>query len=92
MKSKASDLDQKIQEVYRHIQAERKILEGAQALRQATNNQDVLRKNEATIRETERSLSYFEDTLRELQSRKAQQSQDGSGRSGGPGSPQVRFH
>ncbi|ESK95804.1 protein kinase c [Moniliophthora roreri MCA 2997] len=84
----ASDLDGKIQEVYRHIQAERKILEGAQALRQATNNQDVLRKNEATIRETERSLSYFEDTLRELQSRKAQQS-DGSGRSGGPGSPPV---
>jgi hypothetical protein len=35
----------------------------------------VLRKNDAKIRETERSLSYFEDTLRELQQRKLQQSQ-----------------
>ncbi|KAF5345536.1 hypothetical protein D9758_011998 [Tetrapyrgos nigripes] len=85
----ANELDQKIQEVYKHIQTERKILEATQLIRQATNNQDVLRRNDAKIRETERSLSYFEDTLRELQARKAQQSQNESGRSGGPGSPQV---
>lgn len=85
----ASDLDQKIQEVYKHIQAERKILEGAQALRQATTNPDVLRKSETEIREAERSLSYFEATLRELQTRKLQQSGSDFGRSGGNGSPQV---
>ncbi|KAJ7211487.1 protein kinase C1 [Mycena haematopus] len=76
-----AELDQKIQDVYKHIQTERKILEASQALRQATNNPDVLRRNDAKIRETERSLSYFEVTLRELQTRKMQQQsgQDYSG-------------
>ncbi|KAK0201750.1 protein kinase C1 [Desarmillaria ectypa] len=85
----ANELDQKIQDVYKHIQTERKILEASQLLRQATNNQDVLRRNEAKIRETERSLSYFEDTLRELQARKLQQSQPDLQRYGGSASPQV---
>ncbi|KAK0487470.1 hypothetical protein IW261DRAFT_617819 [Armillaria novae-zelandiae] len=85
----ANELDQKIQDVYKHIQTERKILEASQLLRQATNNQDVLRRNEAKIRETERSLSYFEDTLRELQARKQQQSQPDPQRYGGSASPQV---
>ncbi|KAJ7134427.1 hypothetical protein C8R44DRAFT_770454 [Mycena epipterygia] len=70
-----AELDQKIQDVYKHIQTERKILEASQLLRQATSNPDVLRRNDAKIRETERSLSYFEVTLRELQARKMQQSQ-----------------
>ncbi|KAJ7366683.1 protein kinase C1 [Mycena albidolilacea] len=82
-----ADLDQKIQDVYKHIQTERKILEASQALRQATNNPDVLRRNDAKIRETERSLSYFEVTLRELQARKMQQ-QSGQDSSGSVG-PQV---
>ena len=63
-------MDQKIQEVYKRIQTERKILEATQILRQATPNPDVLRMNEAKIKETERSLLYFENTLKELQSRK----------------------
>jgi hypothetical protein len=71
----ASELDQKIQDVYRRIQTERKVLEGTTLLRQATTNQDVLRRTDAQIREAERSLSYFEDTLRELQNRKAQLAQ-----------------
>ena len=33
----------------------------------------MLRRNEAKIKETERSLSYFENTLKELQARKLQQ-------------------
>ncbi|GLB38534.1 putative protein kinase c [Lyophyllum shimeji] len=82
------ELDQKIQEVYKHIQTERKILEATQLMRQATTNQDVLRRNEAKIRETERSLSYFQDTLRELQARKLQQSQQDQ-RQAGSSSPQV---
>ncbi|PPR00422.1 hypothetical protein CVT24_004483, partial [Panaeolus cyanescens] len=65
------DIDLKIAETYKHIQTEKKILEASQLLRQATSNQDVLRRNEAKIKETERSLAYFEDTLRELQARKA---------------------
>jgi hypothetical protein len=66
------DLDTKIQDVYKRIQTERKVLEASQLLRQATTNQDVLRRNDAKIKEAERSLSYFEDTLRELQARKMQ--------------------
>ncbi|KAJ7288491.1 protein kinase C1 [Mycena rebaudengoi] len=73
-----AELDQKIQDVYKHIQTERKILEASQLLRQATSNPDVLRRNDAKIRETERSLKYFENTLRELQARKLQQSQSNS--------------
>ncbi|KAH9933130.1 uncharacterized protein BXZ73DRAFT_89794 [Epithele typhae] len=72
----ASELDQKIQDVYRRIETERKILEASKLIRQATSNPDVLRKNDAQIRETERSLSYFEDTLRELHSRKMMQQRD----------------
>ncbi|KAE9407442.1 hypothetical protein BT96DRAFT_914736 [Gymnopus androsaceus JB14] len=81
----ASELDQKIQDVYKHIQTERKFLEASQLLRRATDNQDVLRKNEAKIREAERSLMYFEETLRELQARKSQQNE--GGRSSGPQVP-----
>ncbi|KAI0061640.1 hypothetical protein BV25DRAFT_1900312 [Artomyces pyxidatus] len=66
----ARELDQKIQDVYKRIQTERKVLEASHLLRQATTNPDVLRRNDAKIKEAERSLSYFEDTLRELQQRK----------------------
>ena len=76
--------------MYKRIQTERKVLEASQLLRQATTNQDVLRSNDAKIREAERSLSYFEDTLRELQARKLQQSQrDDPSRSGSSQSSQV---
>ncbi|GBE84888.1 Protein kinase C-like [Sparassis crispa] len=81
----AHELDQKIQDVYKRIQTERKVLEASHLLRQATTNPDVLRRNDAKIREAERSLSYFEDTLRELQSRKMMQAQrDDHSRSGSP--------
>ncbi|KAJ3517451.1 hypothetical protein NMY22_g13964 [Coprinellus aureogranulatus] len=85
----SNELDQKIAETWKHIQTERKILEGAQLMRQATTNQDVLKRNDAKIKETERTLAYFEDTLRELQARRAQQAQQNDGRMGGPSTPQV---
>lgn len=69
-KSQTSEIDQKIQDVYKRIQIQRKFLEASQALRQATSNPEVLRQNDAKIRETERQLAYFEETLRELQGRK----------------------
>src|SRR5258705_884451 len=84
--AQSQELDQKIAETWRRVQTERKILEATQLLRQATSNQDVLRRNEAKIRETERSLAYFEETLRELQTRKTQlmQRDDPSRFPGGP--------
>ncbi|KNZ81280.1 Protein kinase C-like [Termitomyces sp. J132] len=59
-------------------------------MRQATTNQDVLRRNEAKFRESERSLSYFQDTLRELQARKLQLSQPDQ-RQQGSSSPQAHY-
>ncbi|KZT28872.1 hypothetical protein NEOLEDRAFT_1145622 [Neolentinus lepideus HHB14362 ss-1] len=86
----AHELDQKIQDVYKKIQTERKVLEAGRLLRQATTNPEVLASNDAKIREAERSLSYFENTLRELQSRKLQQSQrDDHSRSSSAGSAQM---
>jgi hypothetical protein len=84
----ASDIDQKIQDVYKRIQTERKVLEASRLLGQATTNPDVLRRNEAKIREAEQQLSYFEETLRELQGKKMMSAQGSSG-SGpqGDGSP-----
>ena len=84
----AHELDQKIQEVYKRIETERKILEGSKLIRQATSNPDVLRMNDAKIREAERSLSYFEDTLRELHSRKMMQQRDDHARSSSTSSSQ----
>src|SRR5258708_2482056 len=75
--AQSQELDLKIAETWKRVQTERKILEATHLLRQATSNQDVLRRNEAKIRETERSLAYFDETLRELQARKMQLMQRG---------------
>ncbi|KAG6863938.1 hypothetical protein C0991_001816, partial [Blastosporella zonata] len=86
MAAMCQELDQK--EAYKHIATERKILEGIQSMRSATNNQDGLRRNEAKFRESERYLAYFQDTLREPQARKLQQSQQDQLQPG-TSSPQV---
>jgi hypothetical protein len=84
------ELDQKIQDVFKRIQIELKVLDAGRILRLATTNQDVLRSNDAKIREAERSLSYLEDRLRELQALKLQQSQrDDPSRLGNSASSQV---
>ncbi|CCM01893.1 uncharacterized protein FIBRA_03964 [Fibroporia radiculosa] len=85
MSVKANELDQKIQDVYKRIQTERNVLDGLKRFRQATTNPDVLRGTDAKFREAERSLSYFEDTLRQLQARKMMLARDDQQRSGSPG-------
>lgn len=83
------ELDQMIEDVNKHIQTERKILEATQQLRLATTNPDVLRRNDGKIRETKQTLSYFEDTLRQLQARKLQQNQQDQRSSNCPSPPQI---
>lgn len=85
--TKLDELDQKIQDVLKRIETERKVLDASRHLRQATSNPDVLRRNDAKIREAERSLSYFEDTLRELQARKKQQADPSRSTASSPLSP-----
>lgn len=68
--------DSKVAEVYARIQTQRRIMEGNQALRAATNNPDVIRQAESQIREAQRNISYLQESLDSLKSRRA---------SGGPG-------
>jgi hypothetical protein len=83
----ALELDQKIQDVLKRIEKERKFIDASRLIRQATTNPDVLRQNDAKVREAERSLSYFEYTLRELEARKLQQSQPGDPYRSGSAAP-----
>lgn len=46
-------------------------MEGSQALRGATPNQDVIRSAEAQIRDAQRNISYLEESLRALQGRRS---------------------
>jgi classical protein kinase C alpha type len=84
--AQTQELDGKIQDVYKRIQTERKVIEASEMMRQATNNQDVIRRTDNQIRVAQRSLSYFEATLRQLQSRKQSTLGDG-GRQGSPSTP-----
>ena len=54
-------------------------------MRQATNNQDVQRTLDRKIREAESSISYFQETLTQLQSKKTQ-IERGGGSAGSGGS------
>ncbi|GAA6008288.1 hypothetical protein JCM10207_000074 [Rhodosporidiobolus poonsookiae] len=66
-----ADLGAKVASLHARIAKERKILEGFQAMRNATTNQDVIRTCEAKIRESGRTIGWFEESLRELEGRAA---------------------
>ncbi|GAA6041820.1 hypothetical protein JCM8097_007179 [Rhodosporidiobolus ruineniae] len=84
------DLHHKLASLHARIAKERKILEGFQAMRAATTNQDVIRTCEAKIREAGRTIGWFEESVRELEGRahaaQGRASLDSSG-SGGRASP-----
>ncbi|KIJ54841.1 hypothetical protein M422DRAFT_24731 [Sphaerobolus stellatus SS14] len=80
------EIDEKIQDIYKRIQTERKVIEASEMMRLATSNQDVIRRTDTQIRAAQRSLSYFETTLRELQTRKLQSQQAEASRQGGSSS------
>lgn len=60
----------KIATLHSRIAKERKILEGFQALRAATTNADVIRTCEAKMRESNKTIGWFEDSLREFEDRR----------------------
>ncbi|GAA5985737.1 hypothetical protein JCM10908_007091 [Rhodotorula pacifica] len=64
-----ADLGAKLASLQARIVKERKILEGFQAMRNATSNQDVIRTCDAKIREAQRTIGWFEDSVRELENR-----------------------
>ncbi|GAA5972963.1 hypothetical protein JCM21900_004308 [Sporobolomyces salmonicolor] len=80
MASQQPDLAAKLASLHARIAKERKILEGFQAMRAATSNQDVIRTCEAKIRESGRTIGWFEESVRELEGRGAA----GGGAGGAP--------
>ncbi|GAA5871555.1 hypothetical protein JCM3774_006295 [Rhodotorula dairenensis] len=77
-----ADLGTKLASLQARIVKERKILEGFQAMRNATSNQDVVRTCDAKIREAQRTIGWFEDSVRELENR----AHHAAGRSASPAS------
>ncbi|GAA5824626.1 hypothetical protein JCM3770_000319 [Rhodotorula araucariae] len=83
--SPSGEYGQKLASLHARIIKERKILEGFQAMRAATANQDVIRTCDAKIRDAQRTIGWFEDSVRQLEGRAAQLSQ-------GQGTAQVHGH
>ncbi|GAA5844227.1 hypothetical protein JCM9279_001730 [Rhodotorula babjevae] len=73
--SASGEYAQKLASLHARIVKERKILEGFQAMRAATANQDVIRTCDAKIRDAQRTIGWFEDSIRQLEGRGAQQQQ-----------------
>lgn len=78
-----TDLQAKVASLQSRILKERKMLEGYQAMRQATTNSDVIRACESKIRESGKTIGWFEESLRDLESR---MNGTGTGGMGGSGS------
>ena len=61
--------DQAIQDLHRKIERERAIINAANAMRQATNNAQVNSRVDSQIRDAQRNMQYFQQTLQDLQQR-----------------------
>ncbi|KAF2723913.1 hypothetical protein K431DRAFT_344421 [Polychaeton citri CBS 116435] len=62
--------DATIQDVLRKIEREKKLIQAANQMRQATNNPSVNSRVESQIRDSQRNIQYFEKTLQDIQTRK----------------------
>ncbi|GAA5939874.1 protein kinase C [Sporobolomyces koalae] len=78
MSANNHDIGAKLASLHSRIAKERKILEGFQAMRSATSNQDVIRTCESKIRETLKTIGWFEQTVQELELRQVQEQQQTS--------------
>lgn len=71
------DPQRRIQDVYRKIERERNIIQGAQNMRQKTPNTEVRQRLQSNIRESERNIAYLEARMKEMQVRQMQKSVNG---------------
>ncbi|KAI9871591.1 MAG: Serine/threonine kinase, partial [Pleopsidium flavum] len=78
-------------QVYKKIEREKTLINGASALRQQTDNPTVQQRADSQIREGRKNIKYLEDRMRELQMRRMGQGMEGmsmgSGSNGGPPPP-----
>lgn len=58
-----------ISDVYRKIEREKVIIQGARSVRQSTSNASVQARCDTQIREAQKNISYLEDTMRQLKLR-----------------------
>ena len=63
--------DQAIQDLHRKIERERAIINAANVMRQATDNPMINSRVDSQIRDARRNMQYFEQTLSDLQQRRA---------------------
>lgn len=92
------DDQQLISNVYRKIEREQKLIDGANAMRQSTDNPSLQQRLDSQIREGRKNIGYLEERMRELQMRRMGQGMEGMSLGGGgdpragpsqdPGSPQ----
>ena len=75
--------EQLIGDVYRKIEREQKLIEGANSMRHSTDNPSLQQRLDAKIREGRKNIGYLEETMRELQLREIGQGHGAEGRSGG---------
>lgn len=82
-----------IQAIIEKIEREKKFIDSATRIRQATNNRDVNSRTDNEIHTSRRNIAYFEQTLRDLQRQSQPQQQHQGINSGvanlnlGPGDP-----
>lgn len=62
-----ADTDAKIAEVYRKIEREKLLINGATHMRQSTNNAAVQARADSNIRDGKRNIAYLEEQLNKLQ-------------------------
>lgn len=78
--------------IYKKIEREKVFINGANAMRQQTQNEQVRSKLDTQMRESRRNIQFFEDKMRELQMRMMGQNMDnmrlGPGGSSGPSGQQ----
>src|SRR5579862_5011811 len=81
------DDDQLITNVYRKIEREKVLINGANSMRQQTDNPSVRQRLDAQIREGRKNIGDVEERRRELQMRRMGQGQEAAAGNDGPMSP-----
>lgn len=84
--------DATISDLYRKIEREKALINAANTMRQATNNSTVSSRLESNVRDARRNITYFENTLQDLQTRKLGNDMQGMSLNSGNGGPPPPAH
>lgn len=82
--------DATVSDLHRKIERERALINAANQMRGATNNANVNSRLDSSIRDAQRNIRYFEQTLQDLQTRRV--GNDMQGMSLGDGGPRPPAH